>query len=635
MKPLAPNTLLQNRYLLVQLIGKGGMGEVYLAVDQRLGSAIALKRTFFNEDEMLGSAFEREARTLARLRHPVLPKVSDHFAEGENQFLVMEHISGDDLAKRLEINDKPFPLNWVLFWADQLLDALHYLHSHNPPIIHRDIKPQNLKLTDENHIVLLDFGLAKDSVGQTRVTTAGSVVGYTPHYAPMEQIRGSGTNPKSDIYSLSATLYQLVTNTVPIDALSRADSMLGGLPDPVAPISELNPEVPKPISDIIMKGMAISQEQRHSTAREMQKALRDSYARLQSAMSAQTMVFSNEELGQAIPPADEKTSQFATHPSEPLNSQQPILHKQPSKHSADSRTSQPTEQMNFPPVQQNEPNFDETLRYDSVPTEISQKQSDIKTQVITTDDAQLDSQPSSNHTVSNFDSIPPVGEAYQSPSNTEAFSVGETYVPAREIEYQDDEYSENQYDNYEGEQVQYEQAEEVYEETGDERSTAFAAPPASNGSNSRTILLVGGLFAVLVLVVGAAGAGWFVYNNYLDKPVVAENPPPTPQPTATAIPTPAETPQILTTADVTNTNSEVSSTGNTNTVETDLPLTEITETREKTKPSEPAKPTPTRAATPRNTPQVVTAKTPKPTPQVVTTPKKDPGTKGRSTDILQ
>src|SRR5829696_9764284 len=103
MKSLAPNTLLQNRYLIVHLIGKGGMGEVYLAVDQRLGSAMALKRTFFKDDEMLKAAFEQEAKTLARLRHPVLPKVSDHFTENDVQYLVMEHISGDDLGKRLEL----------------------------------------------------------------------------------------------------------------------------------------------------------------------------------------------------------------------------------------------------------------------------------------------------------------------------------------------------------------------------------------------------------------------------------------------------------------------------------------------------------------------------------------------------
>src|SRR5215203_139384 len=262
MKPLAPNTLLQNRYLIVHLIGKGGMGEVYLAVDQRLGSAIALKRTLHNDNVQLGDAFEREARTLARLRHPVLPKVSDHFIENDNQYLVMEHISGDDLAKRLTAAGKPFPLSWVLFWADQLLDALSYLHTHEPPIIHRDIKPQNLKLTDENHIVLLDFGLSKTSTGQTHISSSGStgsVVGYTPHYAPMEQIRGIGTNPRSDLYSLSATLYQLMTNVVPADALSRADTLLNGMSDPIEQPHRLNPEVPASVSEVILKGMEVSQ----------------------------------------------------------------------------------------------------------------------------------------------------------------------------------------------------------------------------------------------------------------------------------------------------------------------------------------------------------------------------------------
>lgn len=320
MKPLAPNTLLQNRYLIVHLIGKGGMGDVYLAVDQRLGSAIALKRTLHAEDSMLGDAFEREARTLARLRHPVLPKVSDHFTENDNQYLVMEHISGDDLAKRLEKTQKPFPLSWVLFWADQLLDALAYLHSHEPPIIHRDIKPQNLKLTDDNNIVLLDFGLSKNSVGQTisqarTSAISGSVVGYTPHYAPMEQIRGTGTNPRSDIYSLSATLYQLLTNVVPPDALSRADFLLSGKQDPIVPINEVNSEIPKAISDVVLQGISISQDKRFADAREMQRVLRETYAKLQTDENEKTIAFSleNEEIvvsGAAATVLEDKTDQF-------------------------------------------------------------------------------------------------------------------------------------------------------------------------------------------------------------------------------------------------------------------------------------------------------------------------------------
>lgn len=277
MKALNPNSMIQGRYLIVQPIGKGGMGEVYLAVDQRLGSAVALKRTFFSEDSTLGTAFEREARILARLRHPVLPKVIDHFSENGDQFLVMEHISGDDIAKRIESADKPFPLSWVMFWSDQMLDALAYLHSHEPPIVHRDIKPQNLKLTDDNHIVLLDFGLSKDFDSNSGGLNSASVAGYSPHFASMEQIRGTGTDARSDLYSLAATLYQMLTNTMPPDALTRADSMLGGKGDPIRPLNELNPEITPPISDVILKAVAIRQEERYDTAAEMQKALRRAF----------------------------------------------------------------------------------------------------------------------------------------------------------------------------------------------------------------------------------------------------------------------------------------------------------------------------------------------------------------------
>ena len=279
MKPLAPNSMIQNRYLVVQMIGKGGMGEVYLAVDQRLGSAVALKRTFFSDNSALGSAFEREARILGRLRHPVLPKVIDHFAENGDQFLVMEHISGDDLAKRLENATAPFPVNWVMFWADQMLDALSYLHSHEPAIVHRDIKPQNLKLTDENHIVLLDFGLSKDFDSSTTGNSmnSASVAGYSPHFASMEQIRGTGTDARSDLYSLSATLYQLLTNTIPADALTRADALLGGNKDPIIPLNDINPEISPAVSEVILKGAELRQDQRFSTAAEMQKALRRAF----------------------------------------------------------------------------------------------------------------------------------------------------------------------------------------------------------------------------------------------------------------------------------------------------------------------------------------------------------------------
>src|SRR5215510_9480141 len=186
---LTPETILQARYRVVRQLGQGGMGAVYEAVDERLDTVVALKETFF-ADEKLRKQFEREARLLARLHHPALPRVSDHFNEGEGQFLVMQYIAGDDLSEMLAQQNRPFPPAEVLRWGDQLCDALDYLHTQDPQIIHRDIKPQNLKITARGQVVLLDFGLAKGSAGQlTAVTTSASIFGYTPNYAPLEQVQ--------------------------------------------------------------------------------------------------------------------------------------------------------------------------------------------------------------------------------------------------------------------------------------------------------------------------------------------------------------------------------------------------------------------------------------------------------------
>ncbi len=272
---IAPNTLLQNRYLVLNQIGQGGMGAVYIATDERFGSTVALKETFFTEAG-LRKAFEREARLLNHLRHPALPRVSDHFVEDEGQFLVMEYIAGDDLAEKLRERGGAFTLSEVLNWADQLLDALDYLHTQEPSVIHRDIKPQNLKLTARNAIVLLDFGLAKGSATmQTKVTATGSVFGYSRNYAPLEQIQGAGTDPRSDLYSLAATLYHLITGVTPPDALTRATAVLNGQPDPLLPASEVHAQVPAAVADVLSKAMAQNAGQRPQTAAAMREAMRE------------------------------------------------------------------------------------------------------------------------------------------------------------------------------------------------------------------------------------------------------------------------------------------------------------------------------------------------------------------------
>jgi serine/threonine protein kinase/WD40 repeat protein len=272
---LEPDALLQGRYRILSHIGKGGMGTVYLAKDQNLGLTVAVKQNFFDEQRLI-EAFKREARLLAGLRHSVLPQVKDYFIDSSGQYLVMEYISGDDLWTTLEHSrwnvaptgdPKPLNADQVMHWAEQLLEALDYLHTRPEPVIHRDIKPHNLKVAERDQIILLDFGLAKGKpLWMTRVTTTGSLYGYTPSYAPIEQIRGVGTDPRSDLYALGATLYHLLTGVPPVDAATRADAFLGGEPDPLRPANEVNPKVPKGIAEVLMKAMEPHRNNRPASA---------------------------------------------------------------------------------------------------------------------------------------------------------------------------------------------------------------------------------------------------------------------------------------------------------------------------------------------------------------------------------
>lgn len=296
---LTPETVLQSRYRVVRQLGQGGMGAVYEAVDERLDSTIALKETFF-ADERLRKQFEREARLLARMHHPALPRVSDHFSEGEGQFLVMHFIAGDDLAEMSAKRRGPFPAEQVLTWADQLLDALDYLHTQDPQIIHRDIKPQNLKLTPRGQIILLDFGLAKGQASEiSRPTTSASIFGYTPNYAPLEQIQGLGTDARSDIYALAATLYHLMTGVKPPDALTRAAAIVNGQPDPLKPAHEVNSSVPAGSSAVLQKAMAQNRDQRYASAAEMRRALQ--------GVSSGTTVSNRSEVNTVLFPASAPT----------------------------------------------------------------------------------------------------------------------------------------------------------------------------------------------------------------------------------------------------------------------------------------------------------------------------------------
>lgn len=270
---LEPGTLLEKRYKVIRLISKGGMGAVYEATDERLDSVVALKECFFDQPQLLRQ-FEREARLLARLRHQALTRVIDHFTEAGTAFLVMEFIPGEDLSEMMKAGQRFSPAQ-VLRWTDQLLDALEYLHAQEPPVIHRDIKPQNLKLTSRDQIILLDFGLAKGHVGDTtQVSAPRSVFGYTPNYAPLEQMQGTeGTDARSDLYSLAATVYHLLTGSPPPGPLARIGKITDRLPDPLQPVEQVNSDVPAEVGAALLKAMSLSRDGRQHNASELRAEL--------------------------------------------------------------------------------------------------------------------------------------------------------------------------------------------------------------------------------------------------------------------------------------------------------------------------------------------------------------------------
>lgn len=271
---LAPDTILQSRYRVTGPLGQGGMGAVYQAIDLRLGHTVALKQTLTNDEDQW-KQFEREARLLAWLNHPALPRVSDYFTEGHRAFFVMQFVEGKDLAEIIAAEPGPLPRQAVVAWADQLLDALIYLHTHERQIIHRDIKPHNLKITARGQIVLLDFGLAKTQTAESSGDiSCTSVFGYTPRYAPLEQIQDLGTSPQSDIYALGATLYHLLTGVKPPDALARATALVSARPNPLKPADEIVAAVGVELAAILTRAMAQNPNDRYATAVEFREALR-------------------------------------------------------------------------------------------------------------------------------------------------------------------------------------------------------------------------------------------------------------------------------------------------------------------------------------------------------------------------
>lgn len=261
--PLKEGEVLRGRYRVRQVIGQGGMGNIYLADDLRLsGRLCALKEVEYERSlptkvlEQAREQFFREASILARLDHPNLPKVSDFFSSSNRDYLVMDYVPGKDL--RMVIQEARRERRFldemqVLGWAAQLIEALSYLHGQEPPIIHRDIKPSNIKLMPNGLIKLVDFGLVKvlapDEVTITIIQGQGTVI-----YTPLEQYGGEDvhTDVRSDIYALGATLYHLLTNEPPADARRRFLE-----PQSLKPPRAINPAISSRTEQAILWAMAL------------------------------------------------------------------------------------------------------------------------------------------------------------------------------------------------------------------------------------------------------------------------------------------------------------------------------------------------------------------------------------------
>lgn len=262
---LEEGDLVHNRYRIVETLGKGGMGAVYRATDESLGVSVALKENLFAHDEFIRQ-FRREALILAELRHTNLPRVTDHFVyEGQGQYLVMDYIEGEDLQQRRE-RLGTIAEDETIVIAIAICDALHYLHTRPTPILHRDIKPGNIKVTLTGAVYLVDFGLAKLVVGQ-KETTAGAR-GITPGFSPPEQYGTGSTDVRSDIYALGATLYAVLTGSLPEDALGRAMAK-----HELTPVTSRIPSVSNRLAAIIEKAMEVQPEDRFQTTEEMRREL--------------------------------------------------------------------------------------------------------------------------------------------------------------------------------------------------------------------------------------------------------------------------------------------------------------------------------------------------------------------------
>jgi serine/threonine protein kinase len=291
--------LQQGRYHITNRIEHEETGVTYQAFDNVLQTKVIIKETSFDlksSPNPYKYPIAKQMENLISIKHESFTQIHGFFSEVDHQYLVTEAVEGRNLKTLLEVNGRPFPLFTVLTWTEQLLDALNYLHSKIPPIIHRDITPTNLTLTADNKIKLLTYPIIKEfnpqkgnhqsgNVGQQQLPFLPlEVLWETLDYAsqkvilnsydePSAEILESPIDERSDIYALGATIYYLITGRVPIDTLERSIELLEGKEDPLTSPNKINSQVPRNVATFLLKALEIRRENRFESASAMRQAL--------------------------------------------------------------------------------------------------------------------------------------------------------------------------------------------------------------------------------------------------------------------------------------------------------------------------------------------------------------------------
>lgn len=283
---LSEGAVLAERYEIQEVVGRGGMGTVYRALDRRIDATVAIKELAEQpgeeeEQESYAKQFEREAKLLASLRHQNLPRVTDYFVEGGRCYLVMEFIQGETLDSILRHDPGyPVPLTRALDWGVQISDVLCYLHAQNPPVIFRDLKPANVMLTPDGVAKLIDFGIARrfqDGAGKDTLLYG------SPGYSPPEQYGRAQTDARSDIYALGATLHHLVTGDDP-----------SATPFKFATAGSSNPSIPPALNSLISDCVLMDPDKRPRQAETVRDALIQIRAAVKSAPGTHSPALANE-----------------------------------------------------------------------------------------------------------------------------------------------------------------------------------------------------------------------------------------------------------------------------------------------------------------------------------------------------